>query len=142
MLVTEIMTKDVITISPDASLKDIGLIFKEKRISGIPVIDDYGNIAGIVTLTDMLRILDRIYTWKELQKKVRGSSLSDIRQEEKSKAKVKDIMTKDVFTISPNETVDYVVRIMLIKNIHTFPVIEEGKLVGIVGKRDLIYACF
>jgi CBS domain-containing protein len=142
MFVTEIMTKDVITISAEASLKEIGLIFKEKRISGIPVVDNNGNIAGIVTLTDMLKTLDRIYTWKELQWRVTRLELGNMRQEEKLKAKVKDIMTKDVFTVGVRDTVDYVVRVMLTKNIHTFPVIEEGKLVGIVGKRDLIYACF
>jgi CBS domain-containing protein len=142
MFISEIMTKDVITISPDASLKEIGLIFKEERISGIPVIDSYGNIAGIVTLTDMLKILDRIYTWKELEKRLTRLDLGNMRQEEKLKAKVRDVMTKDVFTVNVHETVDFVVRIMLTKNIHTFPVTEEGKLIGVVGKRDLIYACF
>jgi len=142
MLISEIMTKDVVTISPDASLKELGSVFKEKRISGIPVVGEYGNIVGIVTLTDMLRILSRIYEWGELRERTAGLNLSKKRQEEKLKSKVRDVMTKEVFTVAKNETVEYVVGVMLTKNIHTFPVIEEGKLIGVVGKRDLIYACF
>ena len=142
MFVKEIMTKEVITISPDASLKEIGEILKEKRISGIPVVDGNGNVVGIVTLTDLLRILDQIYKWKEMEKRVAGLKLSEMREEEKSKAKVRDIMTKDVFTISEDGTIDDVMRMMFGKGIHTIPVIKDGKLVGIMGKRDLIDACF
>lgn len=142
MFVKEIMTKEVITVSPDASLKEIGEILKEKRISGIPVVDENGNVVGIVTLTDLLRILDQIYKWKEMEKRVAGLKLSEMREEEKSKAKVRDIMTKDVFTISEDGTIDDVMRMMFGKGIHTIPVIKDGKLVGIMGKRDLIDACF
>ena len=142
MFIKDIMTKSVITISPDTSLKEVGEIFKEKRISGIPVMDNTGNLLGIVTLTDMLRILDQIYVWKELEKIVTGFKLSDMCNEEKSKAKVRDIMTKDVFTISEDGTIDDVMRMMFGKGIHTIPVIKDGKLVGIMGKRDLIDACF
>jgi len=142
MFVKEIMTKEVITVSPDASLKEVGEILKEKRISGIPVVDENGNVVGIVTLTDLLRILDQIYKWKEMEKRVAGLKLSEMREEEKSKAKVRDIMTKDVFTISEDGTIDDVMRMMFGKGIHTIPVIKDGKLVGIMGKRDLIDACF
>jgi len=142
MFVKEIMTKEVITVSPDASLKEIGEILKEKRISGIPVVDENGNVVGIVTLTDLLRILDQIYKWKEMEKRVAGLKLSEMREEEKSKAKVRDIMTKDVFTISEDGTIDDVMRMMFGKGIHTIPVIKDGKLVGIMGKRDLVDACF
>ena len=52
MLVKDIMTRNVITVSPDTPLKEVGRILKEKRISGIPVVDGSGNIVGIVTVTD------------------------------------------------------------------------------------------
>ena len=142
MLIKDIMTKSVITISPDTSLKEVGEIFKEKRISGIPVVDNTGNLLGIVTLTDMLRILDQIYVWKELEKIVTGLKLSDMRNEEKSKAKAKDIMTKQIITIGEDATIDDLIKVMFTKKIHTIPVTSDGKLVGIVGKRDLIFACF
>jgi len=142
MLIKEIMTKNVVTVLPDASLKEIGKIFKEKRISGVPVVDDDGAIVGIVTLTDLLRVLDQAYKWKEFEKRVPGLRVSEIREEEKSQAKVRDIMTKDTSTINEDSTIDDLMRIMFTKGIHTIPVIKDGKLVGIVGKRDLIDACF
>ena len=142
MFIKDIMTKSVITISPDTSLREVGEIFKEKRISGIPVVDNTGNLLGIVTLTDMLRILDQIYVWKELEKIVMGFKLSDMCNEEKSKAKAKDIMTKQVITIREDATIEDLTKVMFTKKIHTIPVTTEGKLVGIVGKRDLIFACF
>jgi len=55
---------------------------------------------------------------------------------------VKEIMTKDVFTISEDKTIDDVMRIMFGKVVHTIPVTKDGKLVGIIGKRDLVSACF
>jgi len=71
MLVKEIMTREVITVSPDDSLKNVGEILKEKRISGLPVVKDE-KIVGIITLTDMLKVLERIYKWKELEKREPG----------------------------------------------------------------------
>jgi CBS domain-containing protein len=142
MFIKEIMTKDVITVSPDASLKEVGSIFKEKRISGAPVVNRDGYIVGIVTLTDLLKILGQIYRCKEVEERFTGLKLSKMHEEEKTKTKVRDIMTKDIVTISEDRTIDDVMKLMFDKGIHTFPVIKEDKLIGIVGKRDLIDACF
>jgi len=142
MLVTEIMTKDVITVSPDASLKDVGEILKERRISGVPVIDAKGNIVGIVTLTDMLRVLDQIYKWREMERRIPDLKLSEMFEKEKSEAKVRNVMTKSVYTLDENQTMEDVMRMMFDKKVHTIPITKDGKLLGIVGKRDLISACF
>jgi len=142
MFVKEIMTKDVVTVSPDASLKETGKIFMEKRISGAPVVDNNGNIVGVVTLTDLLRVLDQIYKWKELEGRTEGLKLSQMYEEEKSKLKVKDIMTKNVLTVNEQETIDDLMKLMLAKRVHTIPVTKEDKLLGVIGKRDLVCACF
>ena len=142
MLVTEVMTKDVITVSPDDSLKDVGEILKERRISGVPVIDAKGNIVGIVTLTDMLRVLDQIYKWQEMERRIPGLKLSEMFTKEKSEAKVRNVMTKSVYTLDENRTIEDVMRMMFDKRVHTIPIAREGKLLGIVGKRDLVAACF
>jgi len=142
MFVKEIMTREVITVLPDDSLKKLGEIFKEKRISGIPVADKHRNILGIVTLNDMLRVLNQIYIWREMGKKVPEIRLSEMFTEEKLKAKVRDVMTKDVIAMGEDATLDDLMALMFTKKIHTIPVIKDAKLVGVVGKRDLIYACF
>ena len=142
MFVKEIMTKSVISILPDASLKQVGRILKEKRISGLPVVDNNANIIGIVTLTDMLKILGQIYQSRLEKKETPESELSQIYEQEKLKAKVSDIMTKNVFTLEENDTVEDVMKLMFSKGIHTIPVVIDGKVIGIMGKRDLVYACF
>ena len=141
MTVKEIMTKEVITVSPGASLKEIGEILKEKRISGVPVVEE-GKILGVITLTDLLRILNHIYEWKNLESKMKELNLSEMFEEEKLKSKASDLMSRDVFTLNEDDSLDEVMRLMFAKKIHTLPVVKDGALIGIVGKRDLIYACF
>jgi predicted transcriptional regulator len=142
MLVKELMTKHVYTVTPDTSLKEVGKMLKEKKISGVPVINDDGVLVGIVTLTDMLRILSRIYEWKQMEKEESQRDLSVMFEDEKSNAKVKDIMTKDIVTLSEDDTIDDIMKLMFENKIHTIPVTKDNKLIGIIGKRDLIYTCF
>ena len=142
MLVKDIMTRDVVTIYPDATLKEVGVILKEKRISGIPVVDKDGKIVGIITLTDMLKILSQIYKWREIEKKAPELKLSECFEKEKLEAKVRNIMTKNVFTLEEDRTLEDIMRLMFDRSIHTIPVTKDGSLVGIIGKRDLVYACF
>ena len=64
MLLRDIMTRDVISISDEATLKEAGEVFKKSRISGLPVVNDNGEIIGVVTITDMLNTLGKIYELK------------------------------------------------------------------------------
>ena len=141
-MVKDIMTTDVITISPETSLKEVGTILKEKRISGLPVVDSDGTVVGIVTMTDLLRVLDQIYHWREIERRVPEIKLSTMFEKEKTEAKVKNIMTKEVLALDENEPVESVMRMMFNRKVHTLPVTRNGKLVGVVGKRDLICSCF
>jgi CBS domain-containing protein len=142
MLLKEIMTKNVITVTPDTSLREVGKILKEKRISGIPVVDESGNLAGIITITDILRILKEIYQWQRIEKSATGLKISDLIEKESLNKKVKDVMTKNIFTLDANKSIDDLMYIVFTKNIHTIPVMENDKLVGIIGKRDLVGSCF
>ena len=142
MLVKDIMTKNVYTVLPQDSLKKASDILKEKKISGIPVVDENGVVVGIITITDLLKILGQIYEWKELEKKESEVDLSHTYEEQKEKGKVEDIMTKEVVTLEEDDTIDDVMSLMFERKIHTIPIIKEGKLIGVVGKRDLIHACF
>ncbi|MGE5197026.1 MAG: CBS domain-containing protein [Deltaproteobacteria bacterium] len=142
MLIKEFMTRSVITVSPEDSLKDVGKILKEKRISGVPVIDQHRNVLGVITLTDMLKILDTIYRWREIEKKNPELKFSDMFEEEKEKAKVADFMTKNVITLEEDQGIEHVMELMFTHKIHTIPIVKDGQLCGIIGKRDLICACF
>ena len=142
MLVKEIMTKNVITVSPETSLKEVGKILKEKRISGIPVVDGVGNIVGIITVTDILIIIRQIYEWQELQRNTAGLNISEFVGTEWLNKKVNEVMRKNIYTLDENESINEVMRLMFTHQIHTIPITKDDKLVGIIGKRDLVFASF
>jgi len=142
MLVKEMMTKDVITVSPDTSLKEVGKILKEKRISGLPVVDDVGNVVGIITVTDILIIIRQIYEWQELQRNTAKLNISEFVDMEWLNKKVNEVMKKNVYTLDENESINEVMRLMFTHQIHTIPITKDDKLVGVIGKRDLVFASF
>ncbi len=138
MKVKDIMTRDVISISPDASLRDAGKIFREKRISGVPVINAGKELVGIVTTTDLLRMLHAIYRWSKWERNDSELNISRIFEEEKTTATVGSSMTKLVYTVEEEMDVNEVLYLMFEHDIHTIPVTRDKKLVGIVGVRDII----
>lgn len=142
MLVEEIMTRNVITVTPETSLKEAGKIFLEKRISGIPVVDKKGILCGMVTLTDMLKVLDEIYKWGEQEKKWSGLKIAEEFAKKKANAQVGDIMSQEAFTLTGEDSLKDVMRMMFVKNVHTIPIVKNTKLIGVIGKRDLISICF
>ncbi|MDD5431649.1 MAG: CBS domain-containing protein [Candidatus Omnitrophica bacterium] len=142
MLVKNLMTSNVITITPDSSIKEVGRILKEKRISGIPVVDNDGELVGIITLTDLFKILGQIYHWRKVESVAPELRISEMFEKEKEEAKVASYMTKAVFTVEEEEPIEAVMDLMFERNVHTIPVTRKGKLVGVIGQRDLIYSCF
>jgi len=142
MLVKELMTRGVVIVNPETSLREVGKIFLEKRISGIPVISRSGHLCGMVTLTDMLKVLDEIYKWGEQERRWTGLKISEEFAKKKANAKVGDIMSKEVFALPEESNLKDVMRIMFGKNVHTIPIVRDNKLVGVIGKHDLISTCF
>jgi CBS domain-containing protein len=137
------MTREVITIRPEASVEDLAKILAERRIGGLPVLDDSGALVGVVTQSDLLQrsrdlelppalnILD-LHLFLELPsqfKKRLDKLLGD---------RVQDVMTRNPIFIAPDTPVNQIASLMTSKKVHTLPVLEGGKLVGIVGKLDLI----
>ena len=142
MFIREIMTKDVITVSTDTFLSEVGRLLKEKRVSGLPVIDNSGELVGIITLTDILKILKEVYQWQELQKKVTGLPVSAKLGRESLNTRVGQVMTKDVISLEENDTLNDAIHLMFSKGIHTIPIVKDKKLIGVVGKRDVVFSCF
>jgi len=142
MLLREMMTKDVVTVTPDTPLREVGKLLKEKRISGIPVVDEKGTPVGVITISDILKMLKEIYQWQQIEKKATGLKISDLVGKENLNKKVADVMTKRVFTLSADKDVGDLMNLIFTKNIHTIPIMENDKLVGVIGKRDLVFWCF
>jgi CBS domain-containing protein len=139
------MTREVISISPEASVEDLARLLDKHRISGVPVLEKNGGLAGVVTQSDLvqrsrdlelppaLNILDLhlfLETPSHFQKRLE-KLLGD---------RVRDVMTPNPVTIAPDTPVKDIALLMDTKKVHTLPVVEQGKLLGIVGKLDLIRA--
>ncbi len=151
MLVKEIMTKRVISAKPDESLKDVTYKFSKHNISGAPVVDDDGQVIGIVSEKDILATIER--NLRELKMVHLDSALSmvglsfietpsDKKTEEIFKSvgeiKVSEMMKHQVKVVSPDDQVKVVIDIISSGNINRVPVVENGKLVGIVTRGDII----
>ncbi|MDF1614478.1 CBS domain-containing protein [Desulfurivibrio dismutans] len=144
-LAKDIMTQEVITVSPDLPVEKLAALFWEKRISGAPVVDEQGNLVGVVTESDLIDQAKKLHipTAIAVLEAVIFLERSRKVEEELNKmagGKVKDICTPKPATVAPDTPLDEIATIMAEKHQHTLPVIEQGKLVGVVGKADIIRA--
>ena len=111
----DIMTQDVVTISPDTRVRDAAKILDQKRISGVPVVDG-GKVVGICSEADILNAGDM-------------------------ERPVNEVMSKDVVSVGPDTDVQEIARLMSDHGIKRVPVIDEaGRLVGIVSRADIVRA--
>jgi len=137
------MTRKVVTIGPEASVEELAKLLEERRISGVPVLDPDRGLVGVVTQTDLVqrsRDLDLppALNILDLHLFLETPSRFQKRLEKLLGGQVKDVMTANPITLAPDTPVKEIARIMSTKGVHTLPVVEKGKLVGIVGKLDLI----
>ena len=137
------MTPEVVTIGTEASVEDLAKLLEERRISGVPVLDAQGNLVGVVTQSDLVQRsrdleLPPALNILDLHLFLETPSHFQKRLEKLLGNKVKDVMTADPVTVAPDTPVQEIARLMSGKGMHTLPVVEAGKLVGIVGKLDLI----
>lgn len=138
MKIKDVMTKDVMTTTPDSTIQEVGQILRQKRISGLPVMDGE-TMVGIITTTDIMKyILDNIYQVKVAEESYPELKISDLVESAKLQVKIKKIMTRNVATLNEEDTIQEVMRLMFVKEIHTIPIVRDGKLTGIVGRRDLV----
>ncbi|ADU61181.1 MAG: CBS and ACT domain-containing protein [Pseudodesulfovibrio sp.] len=128
MLVKNWMTENVVTITPERSMMKASKLMKDHGISRLPVVDESGRIAGIVSDRDI--------------KDASPSKATTLDMHELyyllSEVKIKDIMTKKVTTIRDDETVEKAAVLMLEGNFGGLPVVDgDGKVVGIITDTDI-----
>ena len=138
----DIMTRDVITVKPTTIIEELARVFVKYQISGAPVVDDNGNLEGIVTENDLIGQNSRLHIPTVLRLFDAFIPLGTSRLENEIKkmaaSTVRDICTKDVITVDEETSIEDIASIMTEKKIHLLPVLQEGKLTGIIGKKDLI----
>ena len=139
----EIMTTEVMTVSPDTSITEAAKLLLEKRINGLPVMDSHGRLVGIICQTDLITqqkqlplppfvtFLDALIplkSYKNFEKQIQKIAALTVEQ----------AMTPDPITVKPGTSLEKIATLMVSKNIHTLPVIDHGKLIGIIGKEDVL----
>jgi len=138
----DIMTKDVITVKPDTEINELARLFIKHEISGVPVVDDKGTLKGIVTENDLIAKDSRLHipTIVRLFDAYIPLGTSKLEDDIKRMAaySVDEIWTREVVTVDEEASMEHVATIMTEKRIHLLPVLKGGKVVGIIGKKDLI----
>jgi CBS domain-containing protein len=140
MNVKEIMTPDVITVTPRTSIHEAARLMANHGISGLPVMDDSGSVVGIVSEGDLILRLKppQRASWRHL---FFGDPERLAREYQKAVGTtVGEVMTRAVLTVSPDLPVESVALILDQHRIRRVPVIAQGQLVGIVSRGDLIKA--
>lgn len=139
----DIMTKAVITVSPDTEIVNAAKILLEKRINGLPVVDAFGRLVGILCQSDLVVQqksipIPSVFTLLESLFPLTSMKRIDKEVEKIAALTVKQAMTPDPVTVGPETGIDEVARLMVDKKYHTLPVVEGDKVVGIVGKEDVL----
>ena len=138
----DIMTTSPITVMPDMEIVNAAKTLLENKINGVPVIEK-GKLVGILCQSDLISQQKRfpmpsIFTFldgfiplqsnKDLEKTVKKIAATVVR----------DAMTPDPVTVAPDTDIEEIAGLMIDKNFHTLPVVKSGKLVGIIGKEDIL----
>ena len=128
--VEEAMSKRVVTAPPETRIAKAAKTMVSSGFRRLPVVKD-SYVCGILTATDIMRYLGNGDAFKKLVTGQVDEALS---------APISDIMKSDIITIGPDENLGEAARIMHQSKIGSMPVIDEGRLVGIVTERDILYA--
>lgn len=127
MIIERRMTRNPVTATPDMSVAEASAIMKREKVHRLPVLDKDKKLVGIISEKDILY--------------ASPSPVSSLSIHEMayllSQLTVKKLMTRDVVTISKDITVEEAARLMVDQDLSSLPVLEDGKLIGIVSKSDL-----
>jgi predicted transcriptional regulator len=130
MKVKDIMVKDVVTLNPDDTFYDIVEIFAEKKISGAPVAVGKKPV-GMVSESDILKFVSK----KDMISMIEHED-KDLK--EKASIKAKNIMTKNVISVQSTDPLSKVISVLNEKDINRLPVVDDGKIVGIITRADVV----
>jgi CBS domain-containing protein len=139
MNIETLMTKNVVTASPDTPLKRVARMLTRYRISGVPVCDESGAVLGVVTEADILCKEQGLIPEP-------GGMLGWLFEKADSEGSrilartAAEAMSTPAVTIVPGASISEAARIMITRHINRLPVVEDGRLVGIVSRADLVRA--
>jgi len=128
--VSALMSHPVVTVTPDASIKDAARLLVTHGISALPVVDSAGELVGIISEADLLSI--------ETRPDPRSQAMPIHPTAGSTPQAVSDVMTRKVITVTADSEVADAARVMIEADVKRLPVIRGRRLVGIVSRRDLV----
>lgn len=148
--VEQVMTRDVLALAPDMSLKQMDSVLLEHRVSGAPVVDR-GRLVGVASRADVIRL---IYEDQSEAARVADiytspfpipiAALEVLAKDSKrimehmASSRVRDVMTANPLTASPGDDIEKVAQLMATEGVHRVPVVQDDELVGIVSSLDIV----
>jgi CBS domain-containing protein len=139
----DIMSTDVITVTPETEIVQAARLLLENKINGLPVVDEQGRLVGIVCQSDLIVQQKRVrvpslFTFLDGYITLTSTRHFEREVEKIAASQVSQAMTPDPASVSPETAIEDVATLMVEKNYHTLPVVAEGRLVGVVGKEDML----
>jgi len=131
------MTENVVSVRPDAPLKTVASVLVEHRVSGVPVVDEEGLVVGVLSETD---IVMKASGGSERSGFLTWLFDSDLEGEKVSAETAGQAMSSPAVTIAPNRAVHDAARLMIEERVNRLPVVQEGQLVGILTRSDIVRA--
>ncbi len=144
MLINDIMTRKVVTVTTGDSVEECARLLQKHNISGLPVLGKDGKVAGIVTEGDLIRRASRIKAPGYLEILggliYLGSPQKFVDELQRAMSlEAGNLMSKKVISIKPDDTMEKAATLMIENEISRLPVLDEdGNLIGIVSRRDIM----
>ncbi|HEY4689372.1 MAG TPA: CBS domain-containing protein [Anaerolineae bacterium] len=144
MKVRDIMTTDVVSVRRDTSVNAVAKVMGARDISGVPVVDDDGAVVGIITELDLIVRNTRLDVPRFMQILDLGRIPLEWpghyqeRMRHMLGTRAEDVMSRQVVTIGPEDSVEQLAELMVQRRVNPVPVVEGERLVGIVSRADLI----
>jgi CBS domain-containing protein len=141
MRADDVMTMEVVSVSPDTHIRDVAKKLLQYHVSALPVLDDQGKLLGIVSEGDLMRRresgTERQSSWWLRLLENPDESASEYVKSHGTHAK--DVMTKDVITVAEDTPVSKIAELLEKHRIKRVPVVHDGRVVGIVSRANLLH---
>jgi CBS-domain-containing membrane protein len=139
----DIMKREVITVSPETHITEAAKLLLENHVNGLPVVDEEGTLVGIICQSDLVAQQQRLPLPSFFNLLDGLIPISSPRSLEKEMRKIAAItvsaaMSTRPVTVNPETSLEEIATLMVSKNFHTLPVLENARLVGVVGKEDVL----
>ena len=139
----DMMTEDVITVTPGMEITQAAKLLLEHHYNGLPVVDEGGKLVGIICQDDLIvqqkkLPLPSLFTFFDGLIPMTSYRSMEKEVDKIIASKVSQAMTPDPITIGPDTSLEEIATLMVNHNVHTLPVLEGSRLVGIIGKEDVL----